>query len=48
MKSFKTSLKRLLNRHSFYSIEEYYRYNDDKGMQILTIRFVILFDSLFY
>jgi hypothetical protein len=32
MKSFKTSLKRFLYHHSFYSIEEYYEYNDDKGM----------------
>ena len=30
MKSFKTSLKRFLYHHSFYSI--YYEYNDDKGM----------------
>jgi hypothetical protein len=33
MKSFKTSLKRFLY-NSFYSIEEYYEYND-KGMEIL-------------
>ena len=32
MKSFTTSLKRFLYHHSFYSIEEYYEYNDDKGM----------------
>ena len=32
MKSFKTSLKRFLYHHSFYSIEEYYEYNDDKVM----------------
>jgi len=32
MKSFKTSLKRFLYHHSFYSIAEYYEYNDDKGM----------------
>jgi hypothetical protein len=32
MKSFKTSLKRFLYHHSFYSIEEYYEHNDDKGM----------------
>ena len=32
MKSFKTSLKRFLYHHSFYPIEEYYKYNDDKGM----------------
>jgi len=32
MKSFKTSLKRFLYHHSFYSIEEYYEYNDDKDM----------------
>jgi hypothetical protein len=32
MKPFKTSLKRFLYHHSFYSIEEYYEYNDDKGM----------------
>jgi hypothetical protein len=31
-KSFKTSLKRFVYHHSFYSIEEYYKYNDDKGM----------------
>jgi hypothetical protein len=31
MKSFKTS-KRFLYHHSFYSIEEYYEYNDDKDM----------------
>jgi hypothetical protein len=32
MKSFKTSLKRFLYHHSFYSIEEYYEHNDDKNM----------------
>ena len=32
MKSFKTSLKKFLYHHSFYSIEKYYKYNDDKGM----------------
>jgi len=32
MKSFKTSLKRFLYHHYFYSIEEYYKYNDDKVM----------------
>ena len=32
IKFFKTSLKRFLYHHSFYSIEEYYEYNDDKGM----------------
>jgi hypothetical protein len=32
MKSFKTSLKGFLYHHSFYSIEEYYEYNDNKGM----------------
>jgi hypothetical protein len=32
MKSFKTSLRRFLYRHSFYSIEEYHKYNGDKGM----------------
>ena len=32
MKSFKTSVKRFLYHHSFCSIEEYYEYNDDKGM----------------
>ena len=32
MKFFKTPLKRFLYHHSFYSIEEYYEYNDDKGM----------------
>jgi phage replication-related protein YjqB (UPF0714/DUF867 family) len=32
MKSFKTSLKRFLYHHSFYTIEEYCEYNDDKGM----------------
>jgi hypothetical protein len=42
MKSFKTSLKRFLYHHCLYSIEEYYEYNDDKGMYILTVRFVIL------
>ena len=26
------SLKIFLYHHSFYSIEEYYEYNDDKGM----------------
>ena len=31
IKTFKTSLKRFLYHHSFYSIEEYYEYNDDKG-----------------
>ena len=31
-KSFKSSLKRFLYHHSFYSIEEYYKYNDDRGM----------------
>jgi len=30
MKSFKISLKRFLYHHSFYSIEEYYKYDDDK------------------
>jgi hypothetical protein len=32
MKSFKTSLKRFLYHHSFYSVEEYYEYNYDNGM----------------
>ena len=32
IKSFKISLKRFLYHHSFYSIEEYYEYNDDKGV----------------
>jgi hypothetical protein len=32
MKSFKTYLKRFLYHHSFYSVEEYYEYNDDKGV----------------
>jgi len=32
MKSFKTSLNRFLYHHSLYSTEEYYEYNDDKGM----------------
>jgi len=32
MKSFKTSLKRILYHHYFYSVEEYYEYNDDKDM----------------
>jgi hypothetical protein len=32
VKSFKSSLKRFLYHHSFYSIEEYYKYNDDKDM----------------
>jgi hypothetical protein len=32
MQFFKTSLKRFLYHHIFYSIEEYYEYNDDKGM----------------
>jgi hypothetical protein len=32
MKSFKTPLKRFLYHPSFYSIEEYYEYNDDKNM----------------
>jgi len=32
MKSFKTSLTRFLYHHSFYSIEEYYEYEDDKVM----------------
>jgi hypothetical protein len=32
MKYFKLSLKRFLYHHSFYSIEEYFEYNDDKGM----------------
>jgi hypothetical protein len=32
MKSFKTSLMRFLYHHSFYSIEKYYEYNDDKVM----------------
>jgi hypothetical protein len=35
IKSFKTPLKRLWYHHSFYSIEEYYEYNDDKDMRIL-------------
>jgi hypothetical protein len=32
MKSFKSSLKRFLYLRSFYSIEEYFEYNDDKDM----------------
>ena len=32
MKSFKTSLKIFFYHHSFYSIEEYYEYDDDKDM----------------
>jgi hypothetical protein len=32
MKSFKSSLKRFLYHHSFYSVEEYHEYNDDKDM----------------
>jgi hypothetical protein len=32
MKSFKSSLKRFLYHHSFYSIEEYYEYNEEKDM----------------
>jgi hypothetical protein len=34
MKSFKTSHKRFLYRHSFYSVEEYYEYNEDKNIVI--------------
>jgi len=32
MKCFKLSLKRFLCHHSFYSVEEYYKYTDDKYM----------------
>ena len=32
MKHFKLSLKRFLYRHYFYSIEEYFEYNEDKDM----------------
>jgi hypothetical protein len=32
MKFFKISLKRFLYHHSFYSVEEYYEYNDDKNI----------------
>jgi hypothetical protein len=32
MKYFKVSLKRFLYHHSFYSIEEYFEYNEDKDM----------------
>jgi hypothetical protein len=31
-KSFTSSLKRLSYHHSFYSIDEYYEYNEDKDM----------------
>ena len=32
MKHFKLSLKRFLLHHSFYSVEEYFEYNEDKDM----------------
>jgi len=32
MKYFKLSLKRFLYHHSFYTIEEYLEYNEDKPM----------------
>jgi len=32
MKSFKTTVKRFLYHHYFYSIEEYYEYNDGKDI----------------
>jgi len=32
MKYFKLSLKRFLYHHPFYSIEEYFEYNEDKDM----------------
>jgi len=35
--TFKTSLKRFLYHHSFYSIEECYEYNDDNGKKIFTV-----------
>ena len=47
IKSFKTPLKRFLYHHSFYSIEEYYEYNDDKG-HVNTYCKICDFDSLFY
>jgi hypothetical protein len=37
MKCFKLSLKRFLYHHSFYSVEEYYKYMDDRDMSILLL-----------
>jgi len=47
---FKLSLKRFLYHYSFYSIEEYFKYNEDKDMQILIygLRFLNLFIVSFY
>jgi hypothetical protein len=31
-KSFKSTLKKFLNHHSFYSVHEYYQYMEDEGV----------------
>jgi predicted choloylglycine hydrolase len=31
-KSFKSTLKKFLNHHSFYSMHEYYQYMEDEGV----------------
>ena len=50
MQYFKLSLNRFLYHHSFYSIEEYFEYIEDKDMQILLclLWFLNLFIVLFY